>query len=75
MSEPLPEKTGDPRDIEINYEPDDVGIKVAATLGDATITVEHAWGSGAEDAAFLVRALPNILIAVQEALEAQEAQQ
>lgn len=69
----LPDDAGDARDVDITFNPDDFGIEVVATLGEASIVVEHSWEGGAEDAATLVQALPNILMAVQEALDQQEA--
>lgn len=74
MSEQPEEEYGPAEEVEVNFEPDDIGIKITATLGEATVTVEHAW-EAADEATFLVRALPNILAAVQDALESQEAQQ
>lgn len=70
MSE-IPDEAGESVGVAVNYEPDDFGIKVTSELGDATIVVHHSW-EGAEDAATLVQALPNILLAVQAALEEQE---
>lgn len=55
------------QEVEVNYEADDLGLKVHATLGEATITVEHGWEAG-DDIVVLVQALPSILTAVQEAL-------
>lgn len=69
--EEVPEEVGDPRDVEINFDPDDLGIKVTAVLGESSIVVEHSWDA-VEDAATLVQALPNIMMAVQAALNEQE---
>lgn len=71
MTESLPEDVGEPAEVDINFEPDGFGIKVTATLGESSIVVEHSWDA-VEQAATLVQALPNILAAVQTALEAQE---
>jgi hypothetical protein len=71
VTEQIPEEVGEAAEVEIDYVPDDFGIKVTAILGNSSVVVEHAWDA-AEDAATLVQALPNIMIAVQEALEAQE---
>lgn len=71
MTEQLPEATGEPGEVEVNYETDDLGIKITAVLGESSIVVEHSWG-GAEEAATLTQALPQILVAVQAALEDQE---
>lgn len=68
---PLPEDVGEAADVEINYYPDDIGIKVIAVLDEASVTVEHSW-EAAENAATLVQALPSILMAVEEALNQQE---
>lgn len=68
---PLPEQVGEPAEVEIDFKPDEFGIEVTAIFGNASIKVEHAWES-AEEAATLIQALPNIMIAVQEALESQE---
>ena len=73
MSEQIPEETGEAVDVDINFEPDDFGIKITAVLGNSSIVVEHAWDA-AEEAATLAQALPGVLIAVQEALDKQEAQ-
>ena len=71
MTEQIPEGEGESAEVDIDFFPDEFGIEVVAVLGNASIKVEHAWDA-AEDAATLVQALPNILIAVQEALDAQE---
>lgn len=70
----LPEEEGEAEEVEINFDPDDFGIKITAVLGNSSIVVEHAWDA-AEDAATLAQGLPTILVAVQNALDAQEAQQ
>lgn len=69
--EEIPEGAGDPQEVSIDFVPDDLGIKVTAVLGESSIVVEHSW-DGAEEAATLVQALPNIMIAVQQALDSQE---
>jgi len=69
--EPLPEEVGETAEVSVDFVPDEFGIKVTATLGESSIVVEHSWDA-AEEAATLVQALPNILVAVQDALEAQE---
>lgn len=68
--EDLPE-VGESAEVDIDFEPDDFGIKIKAVLGEASIVVEHSW-EGVQEAATLVQALPNILAAVQTALESQE---
>lgn len=68
--EPLPE-VGESAEVDVNFEPDDFGIKITAVLDEASIVVEHSW-EGVNEAATLVQALPNILAAVQTALESQE---
>ena len=72
MTEEIPE-TGEAAEVEINFEPDDLGIKITALLGEASIVVEHSW-DGVEEAAILTQALPQILARVQLALDAQEAE-
>lgn len=56
---------------EINFEPDEYGIKITIVHGESSIIVEHSWDA-AEETAALVQALPKILIIVQEALDQQE---
>ena len=73
MTEQIPEDVGEAAEVEINFEPDDYGIRVVATLGDSCIIVQHAWDA-AEEAATLVQTLPNIMMAVQQALDSQEEQ-
>lgn len=73
MTEPVPEDVGEAAEVEINFEPDDFGIKITAVLDEASIVVEHSW-DGAEQAAILTQALPQILARVQLALDAQEEQ-
>jgi hypothetical protein len=72
VSAPVPESEGEALDVDITYEPDDDGIKITAVLGESSIIVEHSWDA-VEHAATLVQALPSILIAVQTALNDQEA--
>lgn len=69
--ESIPEEVGEAAEVEIHFEPDDLGIKVSAVLGESSIVVEHSWDA-VEEAATLVQALPSILVAVQAALEDQE---
>jgi hypothetical protein len=71
MTEAIPEGAGEPAGVDITFVPDEFGIEVTAILGEASIVVEHSWDAATE-AATLVQALPNILIAVQNALESQE---
>lgn len=71
MTEQIPEEHGESAEVEVNYYPDDFGIKVIAVLDEASVVVEHSW-EAAENAATLVQALPSILMAVQEALSQQE---
>ena len=73
-TDPIPEETGEPVDVEAAFESDEFGIKVTATLGEAAVVVEHSWDA-AESAATLVQALPQILIRVEEALQAQQEEQ
>ena len=73
MTESIPEDVGEAAEVEVNFVPDDYGISVTAELGDALITVDHAWDA-AENAATLIQALPNIMMAVQQALDSQEEQ-
>ena len=73
MTEEIPEEVGEAAEVEINFDPDDLGLKVTAVLGESSIVVEHSWDA-AEEAATLVQALPMILMRVQDALDAQEAQ-
>lgn len=73
MTEEIPETTGEPVDVEINYETDDNGIRITASLGGAAIMLDHPWAE-AHEATVLVNALPNIMTAVQEALNEREAQ-
>lgn len=61
----------DVAEVEIQYEADELGIKVTSILGEASIVVEHSW-DGAEAAATLVNSLPQILVNVEEALQQQE---
>lgn len=68
----VPDNIGEPVDVEVDFEPTDDGITIEARLGEATITVDHSW-SAAEQVAILVHSLPNILMAVQTALNEQEA--
>lgn len=71
--QPVPDDIDGPvAEVEINFEPDDLGLKITAVLGEASIVVEHSW-DGAEEAAILTQSLPNILMAVQTALNEQEA--
>jgi hypothetical protein len=73
MTEPIPEQTSEPVDVEVNYETDEKGLRVTATLGDAAIMLDHAWGAdAAHSATILVNALPNIMTAVQEAIHANQ---
>ena len=71
MTEPIPEGEGEAAEVEINFVPDEFGIRVDAVLGEASIVVEHSWDAAME-AATLVQALPGILSAVQTALDQQE---
>lgn len=75
MTEPIPEDVGESAEVEVSFVPDDFGIRITAVLGDSSIVVEHAWGDAAGEAATLAQALPEILVRVQAALEAQEATQ
>jgi len=72
MTAPIPEGAGEPAEVEINFEPDEFGIKISAVLGDSSIVVEHAWDA-ANEATTLVQALPGIMSAVQTALDQQES--
>lgn len=70
--QPVPDDIYGPvADVEINYELDDLGIKITATLGEASIVVEHSWGS-AEETAILTQSLSNILMAVQTTINEQD---
>lgn len=71
MTAPVPEGDGEPADVEIKWEIDDLGITIEALLGDASVTVQHAWDA-AEEAATLAQALPQILMAVQQAIDSQQ---
>jgi hypothetical protein len=67
----IPEGEGEAGEVEIDFVPDEFGIRVTAVFGESSVVVEHSWDA-AEEAATLIQALPNIMIAVQEALDAQE---
>jgi len=71
MTEPMPEQTGEPLDVDITFTPTEEGIEIAAVLGQSRVVIEHPWEE-AEYAATLVQALPSILIAVQQQLDKQE---
>lgn len=58
-------------EIGVTWERDDDGVRVVAVLGDASVTVECAYGDQ-EIVPWLVAALPSILEAAWDAIEQAE---
>ena len=69
MTDQIPE-TGQPVDVEIEFEADDDGLEITLELGEASIKVSHTW-EDPQSAALLVQALPQALMKVQEAINAE----
>ena len=62
------------QELEVNWERDDLGVKVTTSLGDASVTLDYAWGEGAAQAAnTLAACLPQVMIQVEAAIRADLA--
>lgn len=52
---------GEAQEVRISYERDEDMVKIKLTLGDASIKIKSTSEQGGEDAAMLVRILPQAL--------------
>lgn len=62
------------REVQISYESTDEMVKIKLVLGDASIKIKSTSEEGGEDAAMLVKILPQALERVYDQIEAEEAE-
>lgn len=68
----LPPEISPEDEIEVTWEQDEFSTKVTAALGEASVTVECS-EDGAQTVPWLIAAMPQILDATWQTIEAQEA--